>query len=148
LAGLAQAQAQIGQPPEACVQQFVPLRVDAEKRLTTAKQAMERKAPPPELCRLFTQFSDAEAKMIKYVETQGVWCGFPPDALPSMKAGHVKSLDARKQVCTAAAAGAQRQAAPPAPSLSDALGTSLPTASAPKTGRGTFDTLTGSPLGR
>ncbi len=144
LAGRAETLAQVAPPPEACIKQFVPLRQEAEKRLTEAKSAMDRHAPPPELCRLFSAFSDAEAKMIKYVEGQGVWCGFPPNVLPNMKAGHAKSLDARKQVCAAAAAPAR----PSAPSLSDALGTSIPDAGAPKTGRGTFDTLTGSPLTR
>ncbi len=148
LASLVEVQAQASPPAEQappCIQKFIPLRQEVEKRLGVAKSAIDRKASAAELCRLFTQFSEAEGKMIKYVEEQGVWCGFPPNALPSMKEGHVKSLDARKNACNAAAAGAQHSAAP---SLSDALGTPTPDANNVKTGRGTFDTLNGSPLAR
>jgi hypothetical protein len=109
-AGIAEAQAQAapgGEVPP-CIQKFLPLREEVQKRLTTTQNAINRKVPPAELCRLFTQFSEAETKMIKYVEDQGMWCGFPPEALPSMKAGHVKSLEYRKQAC--AAAGAQAPA--------------------------------------
>ncbi len=147
LAGVVDARAQGAPPadqPPPCIQKFLPLKQEVEKRLGVAKAAIDRKAPAAELCHLFTQFTDAESKMIKYVEEQGVWCGFPADALPSMKAGQVRSQSARKQACTAAAAP-QR---PAGPSLSDALGTPIPDARAAKPGRGTFDTLTGSPLAR
>jgi hypothetical protein len=147
--GLAGAKAQEaglpGQTPT-CLQKFLPLRQDVEKRMATTQAAINRKAPATELCRLFTQFAEAETKMIKYVEDAGLWCGFPPDALPGMKANHAKALDYRKQACNAAAAGAQQR--PAAPSLSDALTAPIPDASTTRTGRGTLDSLTGNPLAR
>jgi hypothetical protein len=62
-----------------------------------------------------------------------------------MKAGHKKAVEIRSKVCQAAK---MQQQAPAGPSLGDALGTSqVPSASNVKPGRGTFDTLTGTPLG-
>jgi hypothetical protein len=148
-AGVAEIQAQgapaQGQMPP-CIQNFMPLRQDVEKRFAAAQKAVDRRASATELCGMFTQISEAETKMIKYVEDQGMWCGFPPDALPGMKASHTRTLGYRKQACDAAAAGVP--ARPPGPSLSDALGSPVPDASTTKTGRGTFDTLTGNPLAR
>jgi hypothetical protein len=148
LAGVADAQAQTGPAAEAspCIQKFIPLRQDYDKRLATTQNAIKRKAEFPELCRLFTEVAAAETKMIKYVEEQGMWCGFPPEALPSMKAGHAKSLEYRKQTCSGAAGGGP--ARPAAPRLSDVLSPPIPDANTTKPGRGTFDTLTGSPLAR
>jgi hypothetical protein len=147
-AGVAEAQSQPAPAAEAspCIQKFIPLRQDYDKRLATTQSAINRKAALPELCRLFTEVAAAETKMIKYVEDQGMWCGFPPEALPSMKAGHAKSLEYRKQTCNGAAAGAAPR--PAGPSLSDALSAPIPDANTTKTGRGTFDTLTGNPLAR
>ena len=62
-----------------------------------------------------------------------------------MKQSRAKSDDIRNRVCQAAAAGPPR---PAAPSLSDALNAPVPDSNNIKTGRGTFDTLTGSPLSR
>jgi hypothetical protein len=143
VAGVAPALAQMA-PPSSCAQ-LLSLKQDLEKRFLTAKSAVDRKAPAAEACRAFTQFSDTQAKFIKEAEEQGAWCGFPTDQLPQMKAGHAQSLDARKQACAAAAAGPPR---PAAPSLSDALGTPVPNANTTRTGRGTFDTLSGNPLAR
>jgi hypothetical protein len=63
-----------------------------------------------------------------------------------MKTNHSQTLRVRGQVCAAAAAPPK----PRGPSLSEALGTTtVPSASTTRTGRGTFDTLTGgNPLER
>jgi hypothetical protein len=63
-----------------------------------------------------------------------------------MKTNHAKTVEVRNKICSTPA-----QAGPPPPSLSDALGTSRipdPTASQGRRGGGTFDTLSGSSLGR
>ncbi len=138
-AGMAAAQG----PPQ-CMKDFVPLRDDATKKAAAIRAASERKVPPAEACSLFKVFVAAEAKVIKYARDNATWCGIPPDAIAQMKKNHDHSLALRTQVCKVAAAP-QR---PAAPSLSDALG--APNAAAPDTikpGRGTFDTLTGTPLG-
>src|SRR5258705_196925 len=117
-AGVTETQAQ-GAPPSGqvppCIQDFIPLRQDVEKRFAGAQKAVERRAPATELCGIFTQIYEAENKMIKYVEDQGMWCGFPPNAVQNMKASHTRTLDYRKQACNAAAAGVP--ARPSGPSL-------------------------------
>ena len=49
---------------------FMPLREDAEKRGKLIKAASDRHAAPDEACKLIKNFSQAEIKMIKYVESQ------------------------------------------------------------------------------
>lgn len=136
---------QPGQPP--CFNEFMPLRNEAEKRGNAIQRAAKRKAPPPEVCGLFKSFAAAEAKFIKYAETNATWCGIPPEALKQMKANHSQTLKVRGQVCAAAAAPPPK---PRGPTLSDALGTTtVPDATTTRTGRGTLDTLTGgNPLAR
>ena len=126
-------------PPEVCLQ-FPPIRDQAEKDGTAIKAASDRKAAREEVCTLFTRFVASEGKMMRFLETHRTTCGVPPDAIKHVRGQHAKSQQIRKQVCSAGPAGG--------PSLSDALGgPALPDA-APKPGRGTFDTLTGSPLAR
>jgi hypothetical protein len=121
-----QQQQQQEMPP--CVQEFFKLRDEAEKKAGAIKAANERKASPKEACVLFTAFSASQAKMIKFVNEKGT----------------AKVNEIRTKVCQVAAAPQQR---PQGPSLSDALNAPVPDANNIKTGRGTFDTLTGSPLG-
>lgn len=129
-------------PP--CVQEFFKLRDDAEKKAGAIKAANERKASPKEACVLFTAFSASQAKMLKFVNENGQWCGIPPNVIEQIKQGTAKVNEIRTRVCQVAAAPQQR---PQGPSLSDALNAPVPDANNIKTGRGTFDTLTGSPLG-
>lgn len=136
-----QAPPQQQEPP--CIKEFMKLRDEAQKRGQALQAASQRKASPQEACQLFNAFSAAEIKLIKYATDNSVWCGIPPEILKSMKQGHAKTAEVRTRVCRAAAAPAR----PAAPSLSEALGTIVPDADNIKTGRGTFDTLTGTPLG-
>lgn len=141
--GQPQGQSQ-GQPPP-CVREFLKLRSAAEKGGQAIQAAAKRKANPKELCGLFNSFIGAEAKVVKYAETNNVWCGIPLQALEQMKNAHIKSQQARSNVCKAAAQGPR----PAGPTLGDALGvTPNPSSSNVKKGSGTFDTLTGSPLVR
>ena len=83
--------------------------------------------------------------MIKYATDNAARCGIPPEVMANLKQGHAQTAEMRTKVCQAAAAPVQNAA----PSLSDALGgSSIPDANNIKTGRGTFDTLTGTPLGK
>jgi hypothetical protein len=134
----AQMMGQGGKPP--CYDDFMPLREEAQKRASAISAAGKRKAPPNEVCQLFTRFAEAEAKVIKFVEANGKWCGIPPEALKQMKEGQAKADETRKRVCAVAA-----NPAPRGPTLGDALGTTrVPDASKARTSTGTFDTLTGS----
>lgn len=128
-------------PP--CVEEFTKLRDVTEKRAMAIRAASERKADPKEACALFNAFTAAEAKMIKYAVDNQVGCGIPAQIIDGMKKGHVRSADIRTKVCRAASAPARSTA----PTLSDSLTAPVPDSNNIKTGRGTFDTLTGSPLG-
>ncbi len=144
LSAFAQQAAPGGQPP--CFNDFLPLRKEAEERAAVIRAGMEKKAERAELCQAFKNFAVAEEKVVKFIETNSVWCGVPPEAVKQMKANHTKTIKTRNQVCNAALPAA---AAPRPPSLSDALNTPrIPDASTTKAGRGTFDTLTGNPLTR
>lgn len=128
-------------PP--CAAEFGKLRDEASNKAGLIREASKRKAPPAEACKLFSDFSAAEAKMLKYAETNSVWCGIPPQIITQIKQQHAKTAEFRTRICQAAAAP-QR---PRGPTLSDALTAPVTDAGNIKTGRGTFDTLTGTPLG-
>ncbi|MCA6114844.1 hypothetical protein J6524_07905 [Bradyrhizobium sp. WSM 1738] len=132
--------------PDACMQGFVPLREEAERRGKLIKAASERKAPPDEACKLIGNFGQAELKMIKYVETNAAKCGIPPQIAEQLKNGHKNTEKMQKQVCAVAQQAAAR---PAGPSLSEVLGSaSLPEAQTVKKGGSTFDTLNGNVLAR
>ncbi len=136
--------APMGQEPP-CMKDFMPLRAEAEKRAMAVRAAHDKQATPQEACKLIGLFADAEGKLVKFVEANGSWCGIPDQVAKQMKGNHEHTLQLRKQICTVAA----NPPRPAGPSLSDALDPSA-TAAAPasRTGRGTFDTLTGSAIGR
>jgi hypothetical protein len=137
-----QAQPQQQAPP--CIKEFLRLRDDTQKKADAIKAASERKVGPAEACPLFNVFSAAEEKMIKYAVDNGVWCGIPAEVVTNMRKGHAQTVSIRTKVCQAA----QAPARPAAPSLSDALTGPTPDSSNIRTGRGTSDTLTGTPLGK
>jgi hypothetical protein len=140
---------QAGGPSDACMNGFVPLREEAERRGKMIKTASDRHAPPDEACKLITNFGQAEIKMIKYVETNSAKCGIPPQIADQLKAGHKNTEKMQQKVC-GFAQQAQQRAAPAGPSLSDVLGSSaaLPEANVAKKGGSTFDTLNGNVLTR
>jgi hypothetical protein len=130
------------EPP--CLKDFAKLRDEAQRRAGLIRTASERKASAKEACALFNAFSAAELKMIKYATDNAATCGIPPQVVTQMKQGHAKTGEIRTKVCQAAAAPLQQAA----PSLSDALAAPVTDSNNIKTGRGTFDTLTGTPLGK
>ncbi|RXH35496.1 hypothetical protein [Bradyrhizobium zhanjiangense] len=138
-----------GGPGEDCMKAFIPLREEAEKRGKLIKAASDRHAPPDEACKLIGNFSQAELKMIKYIESHAAKCGIPPQIGEQMKTGHKNTETMQKKVCTVAQQMQQQQARPAGPSLSEVLGSgSAPEANAGKKGGSTFDTLSGNVLTR
>jgi hypothetical protein len=135
-------------PSDACMKGFIPLREETEKRGKLIKAAGERHAPPDEACKLIGNYSQAEVKMIKYVEVNSAKCGIPPQISEQLKTGHKNTEAMRTKVCAAAQQAQTR--APAGPSLSEVLGssTSLPEATPTKKGGSTFDTLNGNVLTR
>ena len=127
---------------------FVPLREEAEKRGKMIKAASERKAAPEEACKLIGNISQAEVKMIRYVEGNSAKCGIPAHVADQLKAGHKNTEAMQQKVCGMAQQMAQQKAAS-APSLSEVLGSStMPEVTQTKKGGSTFDTLNGNVLSR
>jgi len=139
---------QAGGAQDACMKAFVPLREDAEKRGKLIKAASDRHAPPAEACKLIESFSQAEFKMIKYIEANSVKCAIPPQIAEQLKGGHKNTEIMQKRVCDVAQQAQTR--GPAGPTLSDVLGSSaaLPEATPTKKGGSTFDTLNGNVLAR
>ena len=140
-----------GGPPggDACMKGFVPLREEAEKRGKLIKAASDRHAPPDEACKLIGNFSQAEAKMIKYIESHAAKCGIPPQIGDQMKSGHKNTEAMATKVCNVAQQMQNQPRGPAGPSLSEVLGAgSAPEANAGKKGGSTFDTLNGNVLTR
>jgi len=141
------AWAQFGPPqggaPAAECNKFQDLASDAQKKGAAVGAAIKAKADRKEVCTLMTTFVAAEASVLKFMEDNKLWCGVPDQAITASKANHEKSLKFRTAACNDDAPH------PKAPSLSDAIKEpTVDTEKNTKTGRGTFDTLTGNPLAR
>ena len=130
------------------MKEFTPLREEAEKRGKMIKAASDRHAPPDEACKLIKNYSQAETKMLKYVETHQAKCGIPSQIGDQLKAGHKNTEALETKVCNIAQQ--MQQHGPAGPSLSDVLGSAatVPEATAAKKGGSTFDTLNGNVLAR
>jgi hypothetical protein len=141
---------QVGPPgAEDCMNGFLPLRQEAEKRGAMIKKASDSRATPDQACKLFLAYGQSELKMIKYIESHQAKCGIPAQVGDQLKAGRKNTEVIQKKVCDAAKQMAVR--GPAGPSLSDVLGSSaaLPEATAAKkSGGSTFDTLNGNVLSR
>jgi hypothetical protein len=135
-------------PPDDCMAAFVPLREEAERRGKLIKAASERHAQPDEACKLFGNYSQAEIKMIKYIDSHAAKCGIPQQVSDQLKNNHKGTEAMQKKVC--GFAQQQQQRGPAGPSLSEVLGSpaSVPEATAAKKGGSTFDTLNGNVLAR
>ena len=130
-----------GVPP--CMAEFAKLRDDVQKKGLAAKAAGERKVSREEMCKHITAYNAAELKWVKYSESNVSTCGIPGEVVQQLKQVHGHTEQTREKICAAGAA------APAAPSLADALGTTkLPTPETTKSGNGTLDTLTGPALKR
>jgi hypothetical protein len=123
-----------GMPP--CMAEFAKLREEVEKKGKAAKSASERKVGREEMCKYIGTYAEAEARWVKYTETNVQGCGIPLQIVNQLKQVHTNTEQTKQKICMAAQAAG--------PSLSDALDTSrLGPAGNAKTGNGTLDTLTG-----
>lgn len=129
-------------PQQVCMQ-FQTLNAETQKRANAVQTAMKAKADRKEICKLMTVFVASEGQVLKFLVANKTWCGVPDEVITRAKASHEGSTKFRDAACT-------EQPQPKAPSLSDAIKTTPVDSSKntnTKTG-GTFDTLTGNPLGR
>jgi hypothetical protein len=85
--------------PSPCIKDFVPLREDAEKKGKLIREASVRHAPPDEACKIMSNYSAAEVKIIKYVETNATRCGIPDQVANQLKAGHKNTEGLLQRVC-------------------------------------------------
>jgi hypothetical protein len=137
-------QPQPAQPPPQC-QQLLKIRADVQKHGEALQDANKRKATVQVACKLFKNYLSAESKMLRAIEKDGPSCGVPANVSDQIKANHAQASKVGQQVCEAAAHASR----PAGPSLSDTLGTGAPLPDKGSTkGAGTFDTMTGNPLGR
>jgi hypothetical protein len=145
-----QQQQQAQEPP--CMKDFLPLRTETERRAKLVQAANQKRVSPEEACKVINNFSQAEEKMLKFVEVNAKSCGIPAEIPAQLKAGHARTTDLLKRVCDAAAqrASGGGGGAPAMPSLSEIIGsTPLPDAPATKrAGGSTFDTINGNVLSR
>jgi hypothetical protein len=129
-----------GGPPAQC-NNFMKLRDEAQSKahiVQATSKTHDRKA----MCAAVTRFVTAEAAVVKFLDDNRVGCGVPAQAVTEAKTNHEKTIKFREALCAEAPQ-------PKVPTLSDAIGTpTLDTAKNTKTGKGTFDTLTGNPLAR
>jgi hypothetical protein len=138
------ARAQFPAPPGGAPQcgEFPKLIEEAQKRGASVGVAIKGKVDRKEICALMTTFVAAEGKVVKFLQDNKTWCGIPDQAVAASKANHEKSLKFRTAAC-------EEGPKPKTPTLSDAIkAPSVDTAKNTKTGRGTFDTLTGNPLAK
>ncbi|WP_315756448.1 MULTISPECIES: hypothetical protein [unclassified Bradyrhizobium] len=102
------APATAGGPSDVC-KGFFPLREEAQRRGQLIKAAAERRATPEDACELIRSFSQAELKMIEYVEAHSTDCRIRPDVVDMLKAGHKKTETLQTRVCTIAQSGSLGQ---------------------------------------
>jgi hypothetical protein len=123
---------------------FLKLRAEAQQKAGLVKAASQHKDDRKGMCTAVERFSAAEGAAVKFLVDNKTWCGIPEQVIADAKASHEKTLQFRTVVCSEAPA-----VKPKPPTLSDAINTpSVDSSKNTKTGRGTFDTLTGNPLAR
>jgi hypothetical protein len=91
-----------------CMSGFVPLREEAENRGKLIKAASARHAPLDETCKLIGNYSQAEIKMIRYVESNAATCGIAPPTSDQLKSGHKNTENMLQKVCAMARQVQQR----------------------------------------
>jgi hypothetical protein len=131
-----------GPPP--CVVEFGKLRDEVQKKGMAAKTAQDRKVAREEMCKIVQAYSAAEGKWLKFAEAGVATCGIPGEVVTQLKQVHARTEQAKTNICSAGPAAG----APPAPSLSDALGTNRLQIESKKTGTNYLDTLTGNAIQR
>jgi hypothetical protein len=81
-----------------CHKGFAALRDEAERRGRLVKAASDRRAPREEACQLIGSFSEAELRMVRYVEANSAKCGLQQVAV-RLKTGHLKTEEMYRRIC-------------------------------------------------
>jgi hypothetical protein len=129
-----------GQPAAQCAN-FPKLRDDAAQKANLVQEIGKKHGDRAAMCTAVTRFFEAEQKVVKFLEDNKTACGVPNEAVQQAKVIHGNTQKFKDTVC---AEGPK----PKIPTLSDAITTTpVDTPKNTKTGPGTFNTLTGNPLG-
>jgi hypothetical protein len=91
----------VGSDP--CVNDFSPLRAEAESRARAIQDASKRHASSQELCTLFDAFYDAEAQVGTFLESHADACHIPEGTLTASRSNHNKTLEKKQQICICSA---------------------------------------------
>jgi Skp family chaperone for outer membrane proteins len=86
-----------------CVNDFSPLRADAQSRGRAFQDAIKRKASSQELCTLIEAFYDAEAKVGTFLESHTSACHIPDGTVTTLRSNHNKTLEKKQQICICSA---------------------------------------------
>jgi hypothetical protein len=124
--------------------QFQSLSQQTQIKANAVSAAMKAKSERAEICKLMNVFVASETTTVKFLVDNKTWCGIPDQMISIATTNHQKSMKMRDAICS------DDGPHPKAPSLSDAIKTPpLDSAANTKTGSfGTFDLLTGNPLGK
>ncbi|QOZ72509.1 hypothetical protein [Bradyrhizobium arachidis] len=119
VAALAKAQPRSAFPPEIiaapmapdCTGEFSALKEEVGQRAQLLKAAAVRHAQPNEACKLIGDFSRAEVKLIKYLETHAAECRALARYTEQLLSNHSKTAATQIKTCTLA----QQKQAPAGP---------------------------------
>jgi hypothetical protein len=101
--GRAPGAASFPAPPQGeCMNEFLPLRQEAERRGQLIREASGRHASPGEACKLIGNFVQAETKMIEYVQVKSAVCGIPSNILDQLNMGHKHTVEMKTRICNEA----------------------------------------------
>src|ERR1700742_3217464 len=100
-AGVALAQDTVTTPSAeeraACIKEYGWLWQDATRKGWWIKHATRQL--PSDTCKLVGDYSEAELKMIKYLEARATECGITPGSVDQMKEAHKKTEAFLERVC-------------------------------------------------
>ncbi len=100
-----------GGAPPACLQEFIKLREDVQKKGQAAKALSEHKPSREEMCKQITVYAAAETKWVKYTESNAANCGIPAQLVQELRNVHGHTEQTREKICQPGVASG----APPRP---------------------------------
>lgn len=90
---------QAGGSQDQCATDFRRLREEADKRRKLIKAASDRHATPDEACELIGNFSQAEIRMIRFVESHATKCEIPGQVTERLTKGHRNTENMQRKLC-------------------------------------------------
>jgi hypothetical protein len=85
-----------------CTKDFSHLRQEVQNRGRRIKDAAQRHAQPDEACRLIGDYSQAELKLIEFVDAHAAQCAISAQITDPLRNGHKATQIMQNRVCTVA----------------------------------------------